>query len=103
MTRIVVLFRLKADTDRAAYEAWAKNVDAPTVNGLSSVERFTVHRCTGLLGSDSPAPYDYVEVLDVRSMEGLIADISTEAMGAIAAQFQAFADNPTFILTERLA
>jgi hypothetical protein len=36
-------------------------------------------------------------------MDGLIADISTEAMGAIAAQFQAFADNPTFILTERLA
>ena len=102
MIRIVVLFRLKAETDRAAYEGWAQNVDLPTVNGLPSVERFTVHRCTGLRGSDAAAPYD-VEVLDVHSMDGLVADISTEAMGAIAAQFQAFADNPMFILTEALA
>jgi hypothetical protein len=103
MTRIIVLFNLKADADRSAYENWAKTVDRPTVNGLPSVDGFTVHRSTGLLGSDSPAPFDYVEVLDVGSMDGLMTDISTEAMQAIARQFQGFADNPQFIVTEQIA
>lgn len=103
MPRIVVLFNLKPGTDRAEYEAWARATDAPTVNALPSVDRFTVHRATGLLGSETPAPYEYIEVLDVASMDGLFADIGTEAMQAIAAQFQAFADNAQFIVTEDLA
>lgn len=102
MTRIVVIFNLKADTDRSAYENWARTADTPTVNALASVSNFSVHRATGLLGSDTPSPYEYIEVLDVTSMEGLFEDISTDVMQAIAAQFQEFADNPTFIVTEDL-
>ncbi len=102
MPRIIVLFKLKDGTDRDAYEDWARNSDVPTVTNLPSVDGFTVHRATGLLGSDAPSPYQYVEVLDVSSMDGLFADISTEAMQAIAAQFQSFADNPQFIVTEDL-
>ena len=103
MARIIVLFNLKDGVDPAEYEAWAAQTDSPTVNALGSVEGFTVHRSTGLLGSDAAAPYAYVEVLDYTDMDGLLADISTEAMQAIAAQFQAFADNPQFILTDPVA
>ncbi len=103
MPRIVVLFNLKPDADASAYEDWARNADIPTVNGLPSVSGFTVHRSTGLLGSDAPSPYQYVEILDVTSMDRLFQDISTEAMQAIAAQFRDFADNPQFIVTEDLA
>lgn len=102
MTRIVVLFNLKADADRSAYENWARTADTPTVNALPSVSSFTVHRAIGLLGSDTPSPYEYIEVLDVTSMDGLFEDIATDAMQAIATQFQEFADNPTFIVTEDL-
>ena len=102
MPRIVVLFNLKADADQSAYEEWARNSDTPTVNALPSVKGFTVHRSTGLLGSDAPSPYQYVEVLDITSMDELITDISSDAMQAIAAQFQQFADNPQFIVTEDL-
>ena len=102
MPRIIVLFNLKADADQNAYEDWARNSDLPTVNNLSSVSGFTVHRATGLLGSDAPSPYQYIEVLDVTSMDGLFADISTDAMKEIAAQFQSFADNPQFIVTTDL-
>ena len=102
MPRIVVLFNLKPDVDPATYESWARATDAPTVNRLASVAGFTVHRATGLLGSDAPSPYAYVEILDVTSIDALIPDISTEAMKEIAAQFQAFADNPQFIVTENV-
>jgi hypothetical protein len=102
MPRIVVLFSLREGVDRAAYEDWARTADIPTVNALGSVASFTVHRSTGLLGSDAAAPYDYIEVLDVTDMDGLFADISTEAMQAISAAFQQFAENPQFIVTEDL-
>jgi hypothetical protein len=39
-TRIVALFNLKRGVSAADYEAWAKRVDLPTVNGLKSVDKF---------------------------------------------------------------
>jgi hypothetical protein len=100
--RIIVLFNLKPGVDIAAYEAWAKDVDIPCVNALGSVDRFTVHRAIGLFGSDAPSPYQYIEVIDIKGMDGFVADISTEAFQAAAAPFRDFADNPQFILTEDL-
>jgi REDY-like protein HapK len=100
--RIIVLFNLKPGVDVAAYEAWAKTADIPGVNALGSVDAFTVHRATGLFGSDAASPYQYIEVIDINGMDGFIGDISTEAFQAAAAPFQGFADNPQFILTEDL-
>lgn len=100
--RIICLFNLKPGVDPAAYEAWARDADIPTVNALGSVDAFTVHRATGLFGSDAPSPYQYVEVIDIKTMDGFVGDISTEAFQAAAAPFQSFADNPQFILTDDL-
>jgi REDY-like protein HapK len=100
--RIIVLFNLKAGVDVSAYEKWAKEADIPGVNALGSVDKFTVHRATGLFGSDAPSPYHYIEVIDITAMDGFIGDITTEAFQAAAAPFQEFADNPQFILTETL-
>lgn len=100
--RIVVLFNLKPDADPAAYEAWARGTDIPGVNALSSVVKFSVHRATGLFGSDAPSPYQYVEVIDITAIDPFVAEISTEAFQAVAAAFGDFADNPQFILTEDL-
>ena len=100
--RIIVLFNLKEGVDPAAYEAWARRSDIPGVNGLGSVNRFTVHKATGLFGSDAAAPYQYVEVIDIAGMDGFVADISTPEFQAMAAPFQQFADNPQFILTADL-
>lgn len=100
--RIIVLFNLKPDIDPATYENWARTTDIPGVNGLPSVSDFQVHRATGILGSDAPPPYAYFEVIDITDMEAFGADASSEAVQKVAAQFQQFADNPQFILTETL-
>jgi len=100
--RIIVLFNLKEGVDPAAYEAWARGTDIPGVNALGSVDGFTVHKATGLFGSDTAAPYQYVEVIDIAGMDGFVADITTPEFQAMAAPFQQFADNPQFILTEDL-
>lgn len=100
--RIVVLFNLKEGVDRSAYEKWAQEADIPGVNALSSVDEFTVHRATGLFGSDAKSPYDYVEIINIKSVDGFVADVSTKAFQAVAAPFQDFANNPQFIMTEDL-
>jgi hypothetical protein len=100
--RIVCLFNLKPDADREAYEAWARGTDIPGVNALGSVDRFTVHRATGLFGSDAKSPYDYIEVIDIAGLEPFVADVSDPEFQKVAAAFGQFADNPVFILTEDL-
>jgi REDY-like protein HapK len=102
LMRIVALFNLKPGVDPAAYEAWARGTDIPGVNALGSVERFTVHRVTGLFGSDAPPPYAYVEVIDIVGLDPFVAEITTEAFQQVAAAFGEFADAPQFLLTEDL-
>lgn len=99
-TTIVVLFNLKPGVSPSDYEQWAKTTDLPTVRKLGSVNQFSVLRTSGLLGSEAPAPYQYVELLEVNDMETLGADVSSETMQRVAAEFQQFADNPQFMLTD---
>ncbi|MCA0900874.1 REDY-like protein HapK [Microbulbifer agarilyticus] len=101
-TMIVVLFNLKPGVNPSDYEQWANTTDLPTVRDLASVNQFSVLRSTGLLGSDASSPYQYVELLEVNDMEKLGADVSSETMQRVAAEFQQFADNPQFILTEAI-
>lgn len=101
--RIVVLFNLKPGTDVAAYEEWARTRDMPGVRSLTSIDDFQILRATGLLGTDAAPPYRYIEIIDVNDMEGFGKDVGSEAMQKVAGEFQAFADNPQFILTEQLA
>lgn len=100
--RIVVLLNLKPGVDPAAYEAWARGGDIPAVNALGSVAGFSVHKATGLFGSDATPPYAYVEVIDITGLDAFVADVTTPEFQALAAPFRDFADNPIFILTENL-
>ncbi|MDK2757751.1 MAG: REDY-like protein HapK [Blastomonas fulva] len=100
--KIIVLFNLKPGVSVSDYEDWARTRDIPDVNALSSVSSFTVHRATGLFGSDAASPYAYIEIIDIAAMDPFIADISTPEFQAMAAPFQDYADNPQFILTEDL-
>ena len=100
--KIVVLFNLKPDCSVEEYEAWAKAKDIPTVNGLRSVDNFEVFKSVGLIGSDQLSPYKYVEIIDVNDMDSFGGEVSTEAMQAIAAEFQAMTSDLFFILTEKI-
>ena len=102
MDRVIVLFNLKDGVDAAEYEQWARETDLPIVNKLGSVDRFRIYRSTGQLIGDLPAPYQYIEVLDISDMAMFGADVAEEAMQAVAAEFQKFADEPCFITTQEL-
>ncbi len=101
--RIIVLFNLKPGVAAADYEAWARSRDIPGVRSLPSINDFTIHRTTGLLGSTEKAPYDYVEIIDIADMDGFWKDIATDASTQVAKEFREWLGAPPmFMLTEEL-
>lgn len=101
--RVIVLFNLKPGKAAADYEDWARTRDIPGVRSMPSVDDFTVLRTTGLLGSETPAPFAYVEIIEVADMQGFWTDIATEGAQAVAAEFREWAaDEPVFMTTEEL-
>lgn len=99
--RIIVLFNLKPGIDPAAYEDWARTTDIPGVRALGSCSDFQVYRATGTLGGGAP-PCQYIETIDITGMDAFMADVGSDAVQKVAAEFQRFADDPQFILTEAL-
>ena len=102
MTTIVVLFNLLPDTDPLTYENWAKTVDIPNVRRLPGCSDFRVLKVSGLLGLEEAPPYAYSEIIEVEDMEPFSEAVVSEAMQAVAAQFQAFAKDPVFMVSESL-
>lgn len=100
MTIIVVLFNLKAGVHASEYEAWAKSTDLPTVNSLKSVDQCRLLRTTRLLSSELPAPYQYVETIEVNSIAGFHEDLAGPLMQRIKAEFEKFADRPVLMVSE---
>ncbi|HMQ08968.1 MAG TPA: hypothetical protein PKC30_16835 [Saprospiraceae bacterium] len=104
MPSLIVLFNLKKDSDKEAYEKWAAETDVPTVKSLKSVDGFKVYRNLSVLGNEKGSlPYQYIEVIEINDMDGLIKDITSELMQKVASEFQTFADNPIFIVSQQFA
>jgi hypothetical protein len=101
MTPIIVLFNLKPGVSPEAYEAWARSTDLPIVRGLKSIAGFDVYKSKGLLRGGE-APYQYVEMIMVQDMDAFGADIAGATMQRVSGEFRTYADDPTFILCERL-
>jgi hypothetical protein len=103
MAALVVLFNLQDDAAADQYEEWARTTDVPTVSGLDSVDDFRVFRTEGLLMSDAPPPYEYVEIIEINDIEQFGTEMESDTVQETAAEFQEFAEDPTFILTEQFA
>ena len=104
MPALIVLFNLKRKkTALKKYEKWAAKTDVPTVKALKSVDDFKVYRLNSILGSDKTPPYQYCEIIEINDINGLFAEISSETMQKVSAEFQEFAKNPLFIVSEQFA
>jgi len=99
--RLIALFNLKPGISAETYEDWARSVDLPTVRGLKSIDGFGVYRTLAVMGSDAAPPYQYIEIIDINSEDQFQADVSSAAMGEIAAQFQQMAD-VTFLVMQSI-
>lgn len=103
MAALVVLFNLKDKSSKAAYEEWAKTTDVPIASRMTSVDSFKVFKLGNIMGTEEASPYQYCEVLEINDMAKLGEEVGSEAMKKVASEFQLFADNPIFIISEQIA
>ena len=102
MTVIIALFNLQDAAAKAEYEAWALSTDLPTVRKLGSVDRFDTLRTKMLLGTDSPPPYEYIEIIELNDFGRFREEVATETMQRVAGEFRGFAKDPQFIVCDLL-
>lgn len=100
--RIIVLFNLKPGVTVESYEKWARETDIPGVRALKSVSGYHVQRATGILGTDQPSPYAYIEIIEIADMAAFGEEASGPAVQALAADMRNYADDPVFITTDDL-
>jgi hypothetical protein len=100
MSTLIVLLNLKEGVTTADYEIWAETTDLPIARGLPSVDSFSLYRSASVLGSEDSPPYQYIEVIKINDMAQFGEDAGSEVMQKVSSQFQQFADNPIFIMTE---
>ena len=100
--RIIVLFNLKPGITVEAYETWAQMTDIPGVRALKSVRGYHVQRATGILGTDDPSPYAYIEIIEIADMTLFGEEAAGPVVQALAADMRNYADDPVFITSEDL-
>lgn len=99
--RIVAIFNLKEGVTPEQYENWARETDPPTIANMRSIDSFTSYRTTGILNSDDPSPYAYVEVIEVNNLELLLEEMKSDAVQKVSKEFRQLAENPRLMLTEK--
>ena len=100
--RIIVLFNLKPGVSVESYENWARESDIPGVRALKSVSGYHVQRATGILGTDQPSPYAYIEIIEIADMAAFGEEASGPVVQALAADMRNYADDPVFITSDEL-
>lgn len=103
MATLIVPLKLKPGADREAYERFAREVDGPTITAeFLSVSEWHVYRAEQVLGSEEPAPFDYIEVVEVGDVGQLGQDVSSETAARLTEQLLEFVEPPRFVITERV-
>ncbi|KAB7696318.1 hypothetical protein GBN33_13665 [Plesiomonas shigelloides] len=97
---LIVFFNLKPDISEIDYLTWAKEVDLHTVNQLNSVTSFNIFKGLKILGKQNTSPWDYFEVIRIKSEKQFLQDIQHEEMQKVICQFEGFAANANFICTQ---
>jgi hypothetical protein len=67
--RVFFLNTLRADADPKEYEEWIRRVDYPVARRQAAIESYVVTRLDGLLEGDGSPPYQYLEVIEVTSVD----------------------------------
>jgi len=81
-TRVFLFYKLKPGIDREAFERRAREVEAGLAAQAGGIVSYALTRVEGVLGSDEPVPYDYIEAMEVTSLgeyQGIGADPAVQA------------------------
>lgn len=67
--RVFFLNRLREGISAAEYEDWVQRVDYPVARRQAAIKEYTVTRLDGLVTGEGRPPYDYLEVIEITSID----------------------------------
>ena len=67
--RVFLFYKLKPGTDRDAFEQRARDVEARLAASAPAIVSYALTRLEGALDDDATVPYDYVEAMEVTTLE----------------------------------
>jgi REDY-like protein HapK len=103
MAFVMIRYNLQEGVTPADFESWVRDSDQPTMRALKRVESFETYRVTGLLMGDGAPSQSYFEIFEIDDLEGFTGeDMPGDTVQAIMGQFMGFAENPEFVIAERL-
>jgi hypothetical protein len=74
--RVFFLNTLRGGIAPAAYEDWVRRVDYPVARAQPAIESYVVTRLDGLVTGEGEPPYQYLEVIEITSIEEYRASLS---------------------------
>jgi REDY-like protein HapK len=103
MPYVMIRYNLKDGVSPDDFENWVRDTDHPTMRALKRVKSFETYRATGLLMGEGAPSQSYFELFDIDDLAGFTGeDLAGDTVQVIMGQFSGFADNPEFVVAERL-
>jgi hypothetical protein len=86
MPIVFFLNRLRPGASGADYERWVREVDYPTARALPPIKSYVVAKMAATLDGQ-PAPYDYVERVEITDLDDYRAALADPSMEAFAKEW----------------
>jgi REDY-like protein HapK len=83
MPVVFFLNRLRPEASSADYERWVREVDYPTARALPPIMSYVVAKMTATLDGQ-PAPYDYIERVEITDIDDYRAALADPSMAGFA-------------------
>lgn len=88
--RVFFLNRLQEGVSTADYEEWVRRVDYPVARRQPAIESYVVTRLDGHVVEEGEAPYQYLEVIEVTSIEEYRAGLSAPELEGLLREWSEY-------------
>ena len=88
MDRVVLLCWLRDPDDRSAYESFVRSAVLPLARRLSSVRSYEVIAVRDVLEGEGDPPADFLEVIEVTSLDAYQKDLTDMLQTADGQEFE---------------
>jgi REDY-like protein HapK len=103
MSYLLIRYNLKDGVSRQDFESWVRDTDQPTMRSLQRIKHFDTYRATALLMGEGAPSQSYFEIFEIEDLDAFTAeDMPGDTVQTIMGQFMGFADNPEFVIAEKL-
>ena len=88
--RVFFLNTLAEGVDPAAYERWVREVDYPVARRQPAIQSYVVTRVDGHVTGGDGLPCQYLEVIEITSIDEYRAGLENEDMKALLGEWSSY-------------